>query len=142
MQRYRVQVYATPEGSLHMNNSVQRSYVVEAPDIPHARTAAIAAAYLDGDIEHVNPRNVERVTAREVEPHDLELYTINTGPFYETHKALAAKKASVQEWRRHLAHTSVPRYGREVEAVFAKPETLDDVAARLKAYYERHISEF
>lgn len=141
MRPYKVSVYATPVGSLHMNNAVHRFYVVQAPDIPHARQAAIAAAYLDGDIEHINPRNAERVTAREVEPHDLELFTINTGPFYETHKALARSTASVAEWRRHVAHTSVPRYGREVEPVYATAETLDAVAASLKAYYERHIAE-
>jgi hypothetical protein len=124
-----------------MNNSVQRSYIVQAPDIPHARTAAIAAAYQDGDVEHINPRNVTRFEGREVEPHDLELYTINTGQFYETHKALARKAADVQEWRRHLAHTAVPRYGREVEPVYATAATLDKVAASLKAYYERHIAE-
>ena len=124
-----------------MNNSVHRYYVVTAPDLPHARKAAIDAAYLDGDIEHINPRNVERFTGREVEPHDLELYAINTGQFYETHKALANKIASLQEWRRHVTHIAVPRYGREVEPVYATAETLDSVAANLKAYYERHISE-
>ncbi len=141
MRLYRVQIFATPIGALHMNNSIQRCYVVAAPDMPHARGEAIKAAYLDCDIEHINPRDVLRFSGREVEPVDLELYTVNTGQFYETHKELARSGAPVARWRVHLAHTAVPRYSREIEPAYATATTLDSVAASLKAYYERHIRE-
>jgi hypothetical protein len=61
MKRYRVNVYATKEGSVHMNNAVFRQYVVEAESPEAARGAAILAAYAEGGLEHVNPRKVEEI---------------------------------------------------------------------------------
>jgi hypothetical protein len=58
MKKYKVSVYATPEGSVHMNNSIHRYYVVEAENELRARLAAIEAAYKDGGVEQVNPRGV------------------------------------------------------------------------------------
>jgi hypothetical protein len=58
MKKYRVNVYATREGSSHMNNAVFRQYVVEAANVEGARVAAIDVAYKEGGIEHVNPRKV------------------------------------------------------------------------------------
>jgi hypothetical protein len=59
--KYQVSIYATPEGSIHMNNSVHRWYVVEAENEQAARIAAIDAAYAEGGVEHVNPRNVTKI---------------------------------------------------------------------------------
>ena len=61
MRKYLVNVYATPEGSLHMNNSVFRQYTVEADSVEAARSAAIDAAYREGGLEHVNPRTVREI---------------------------------------------------------------------------------
>lgn len=61
MTKYQVSVYATPEGSLHMNNAIHRWYVVEAENEQAARIAAIDAAYKDGGVEHVNPRTVTKL---------------------------------------------------------------------------------
>lgn len=58
MPKYRVSTYATPEGAVHMNNSIHRQYVVEAADEQGARMAAIDAAYAEGGLDHVNPRAV------------------------------------------------------------------------------------
>ena len=62
MTKYRVNVYATKEGSVHMNNGVFRQYVVEADSVEAARMAAIDAAYKEGGLEHINPRRVEEVS--------------------------------------------------------------------------------
>lgn len=40
MPKYRVSTYATPEGAVHMNNSIHRQYVVEAADELAAALAA------------------------------------------------------------------------------------------------------
>lgn len=61
MPKYRVSVYATPEGALHMNSSVHRYYTVEAETEQAARIEAINVAYREGGVEHVNPRKVERL---------------------------------------------------------------------------------
>jgi hypothetical protein len=55
--KYKVDVYATKAGSVHMNNAVFRQYVVEADSVESARHAAIDAAYREGGLEHVNPRH-------------------------------------------------------------------------------------
>jgi hypothetical protein len=77
--------------------------------------------------------------ARPVEAYDLELYAINTGQFYQWHTANAGEPLGV--WLQHVATTVKPRYCREVEPVSATPETLQTVAAALKAYYEQHNRE-
>jgi hypothetical protein len=61
MTKYRVDVYATKPGSVHMNNAIHRQYVVEADSVESARMAAIDAAYDEGGVEHVNPRRVVEV---------------------------------------------------------------------------------
>jgi hypothetical protein len=61
MKRYLVDVYATPEGSAHMNNSMFRQYTVVAGSVEAARYAAIDAAYREGGMEHVNPRTVREI---------------------------------------------------------------------------------
>ncbi len=58
MATYKVDVYATREGSLHANNCVFREYTVTADSPEQARMAAIDAAYQEGSLEHVNPRHV------------------------------------------------------------------------------------
>ncbi len=58
MATYKVNTYATREGSQHMNNAVFRQYIVEAENVGDARMAAIDAAYREGGLEHVNPLGV------------------------------------------------------------------------------------
>ncbi len=65
MPRYKVFVYATREGSVHMNNAERRFYFVEAPSEDLARMAAIDAAYQEGGLEHINPRTVKACNAEE-----------------------------------------------------------------------------
>lgn len=79
MPKYQVEVYATPVGSAHMNNSVHRTYTVEAETPEAARTASITLAYKDGDIEHINPRTVR----------ELNRITVGTSYFVS---AAAAKR--------------------------------------------------
>jgi hypothetical protein len=57
-KKFKVVVYATKEGSLHMNNAERREYIVSADSVEGARLAAIEAAYQEGGLEHVNPRTV------------------------------------------------------------------------------------
>jgi hypothetical protein len=59
--RYIVDVYATKEGSVHVNNAEFRQYIVEAESVEAARIAAIDMAYKEGGIEHINPRKVVRL---------------------------------------------------------------------------------
>lgn len=78
---------------------------------------------------------------RAIEGHDLELFTINTGEFYQYHLFLARKHFSAHEWHRHLTDRVIPLYSRQVEPVTYDYETVANVAKSLKDYYERHLEE-
>ena len=78
---------------------------------------------------------------RKIEAHDLELFTINTGAFYEIHKLMASHNLGLQAWVDHVRDRSVSLYSREIEPVHADYDTVRAVAQNLKAYYERHIRE-
>ncbi len=56
--KYAVECFATKVGSAHMNNREFRRYIVEAETPEKARHAAIEAAYIEGGLEHINPRKV------------------------------------------------------------------------------------
>lgn len=58
MPKYTVSTYATRKGSVHMNHGEHRYYAVEADSVEDARFMAIDAAYAEGGLEHVSPRNV------------------------------------------------------------------------------------
>jgi len=87
---------------------------------------------------------------RPVEPHDLELYAINTGEFYQRHLTLArqcrnlalAEKYATTIWYDHVKHRVVPRYCREIEPVTASYSTCETVAKALAAYYATHLAEW
>jgi hypothetical protein len=76
---------------------------------------------------------------RNVEAHDLELYAINTGPFYTRHKALVTKPFDA--WLDHVALIVLPRYSREIKPVTATDQTILAVASALQAYYLEHSKE-
>ncbi len=76
---------------------------------------------------------------RFVEAHDLELFAINTGSFYQRHKQLAAMPLTA--WSVHVRDVVLVRYCREVEPVKASSETVVTVAKALQEYYQRHIKE-
>jgi hypothetical protein len=57
--KYDVEIFATPLGALHMNNSLRMVLTVEAENEQDARQEAIKEAYRQSDkIQHVNPRIV------------------------------------------------------------------------------------
>ena len=76
---------------------------------------------------------------REVRAHDLELYAINTGQFYEIHKGLVGQNGWA--WIKHVRDLVLPRYCREIEPVWASEKTVDSVAVSLCEYYTRHAQE-
>jgi len=78
---------------------------------------------------------------REVLAYDLELYAINTGQLYQTHKSLARRKQNAWAWIMHVRDNVIPRYSREIEPVWASAETIDAVAVALMEYYARHVIE-
>jgi hypothetical protein len=135
---FNVRIGARMVGAIGAICTVQRCYVIDSPDRESVAELAIKRAYQDGDIEHVTVTRIAAV-AREVDANDLELYAINTGPFYETHKLLAPEPLGI--WMQHVAQTVLPCYSREIEPVTASTVTIATVAAALKAYYLRHLSE-
>jgi hypothetical protein len=76
---------------------------------------------------------------REVDSHDLELYAINTGELYQTHKLLVGKNGWA--WVKHVRDRVLPRYCREIEPVSASATTVDEVAVALCNYYTQHERE-
>lgn len=78
---------------------------------------------------------------RKIRATDLELYTVNTGAFYETHKLMARHHFGLDVWRDHLRDRVISLYSREIEPVYADFDTLQSVAVSLKDYYERHVQE-
>ena len=76
---------------------------------------------------------------RAIEAHDLELYAINTGAFYQKHKALVGCPRDA--WANHLRDHVLPRYHREIEPVTYDWQTIANVATNLKNYYETHARE-
>ena len=89
-----------------------------------------------------SPRaSTEGKMMREVLAYDLELYAINTGQLYQTHKSLARRKQNAWAWIMHVRDNVIPRYSREIEPVWASAETVDAVAVALMEYYARHVME-
>jgi hypothetical protein len=78
---------------------------------------------------------------RKVNPYDLELFTINTGAFYELHKMYARNGTHIRAWIAHVRNRALPRYCREIEPVSADTDTVKAVAQGLQAYYAEHIRE-
>jgi hypothetical protein len=85
-----------------------------------------------------NQHNWKR-KARQVEAHDLELYAINTGEFYQLHKKLAPENAWA--WIKHVRDNVMPRYCKEIEPIWATSKVVEAVAVALKEYYQRHVEE-
>lgn len=72
---------------------------------------------------------------------EIALFATNTGELYETHKQLARQGASNQRWFEHISGPVLRLYARQVEPARCWPSERFDAAAKLKAYYERHIRE-
>lgn len=94
-------------------------------------------AFRDG----LNNQHSWKRKACEVDAHDLELYAINTGEFYEIHCNLARRFVGTAVWINHLIDRVIPRYCREVEPVWATYATALAAAKELAAYYQQHIKE-
>jgi len=90
---------------------------------------------LDGLLSEIS----KALEIRRVDSRDLELYAINTGEFYQTHKDLVGQP--IEAWRVHVLTVVVPRYCREIEPVTIGTEGLADVAAALCAYYTQRAAE-
>ena len=81
------------------------------------------------------------VTRRTIEKHDLVLFTINTGEFYQLHCLMARGGLSVLGWRDWLRDRVLPLYGKQVEPVNYDYQDLINAAREVKDYYDRHVTE-
>jgi len=78
---------------------------------------------------------------RNIETHDLVLFTTNTGEFYQLHCLMARKGLSVDGWRDWIRDRVLPLYARQVKPVNCDYQTLANAASEVKAYYDRHVTE-
>lgn len=76
--------------------------------------------------------------------NDLVLFAKNTGELYPNHLALAQEKQGLKYWVVHVKHRVLPAYRKACHEPHEGMtlDSIDQVAAELQRYYERHVSEF
>jgi hypothetical protein len=78
---------------------------------------------------------------RNIELHDLVLFTTNTGEFYQLHCLMARKGLNLAGWRDWIRDRVLPLYARQVEPVNYDYDTLTNAAREIKEYYDQHVIE-
>jgi hypothetical protein len=76
-----------------------------------------------------------------IQRHDLVLFTINTGEFYQLHCLMARRGLDVNGWRDWIRDRVMPLYAKQIEPFNYDYETLANAAREVKEYYDRHVTE-
>ena len=102
----------------------------------------LCAAFLDALAPIVGPHPKANPMTF-LSAHEIELYAVNTGALYETHKRLGrAITTTSQTWADHIRTMVLPAYRREIgRSATATKAEVAQAAEALRSYYRQHSAE-